>query len=198
MKRSKDRYSKFVGWAKVTLPIAGLVLLSTMFLFSGKVDVTDSLPYTTLNVEQLIQEQRISNPYLEGQTTNGKSFTVTASYAKPDQENAQSFFAENLAVTITDDTIGTGIEMLSDSGQISQDRIVFEGGIMAQLGDDLSISAQSLEIDLQKLTILSQEPLTMKSNFGTFDSNSVYADISGAKPVVQFPDGVEMRYQPVN
>lgn len=198
MKRSKDRYSKFVVWAKVALPIAGLVLLSTMFLFSGKVDVTDSLPYTTLNVEQLIEEQRISNPYLEGQTTNGKSFTVTASYAKPDQENNETFFAENLAVTVTDENIGTGIEMRSDRGQISQDRIIFEGGIIAQLGGELTISAQSLEIDLQKLTIQSQEPLTMKSNFGTFEGNSVYADVSGAKPVVKFPNGVEMRYQPVN
>jgi lipopolysaccharide export system protein LptC len=39
-----DGYSAFVEWVKTLLPIAALGLLSTIFLFSGKVDVTQSLP----------------------------------------------------------------------------------------------------------------------------------------------------------
>ena len=58
-----DSYSFFVTWAKTLLPIFALGMLSTIFLFSGKVDVTKSLPYAELNVAEIIREQRITKPY---------------------------------------------------------------------------------------------------------------------------------------
>ena len=61
-----DSYSFFVAWAKTLLPIAALGMLSTIFLFSGKVDVTQSLPYAELNVAEIIREQRITKPYFTG------------------------------------------------------------------------------------------------------------------------------------
>jgi hypothetical protein len=58
-----DGYSALVAWLKTLLPIAALGLLSTIFLFSGKVDVTQSLPYAEHNVAEIIREQRITQPY---------------------------------------------------------------------------------------------------------------------------------------
>jgi hypothetical protein len=55
-----DGYSALVAWLKTLLPIVALGLLSTIFLFSGKVDVTQSLPYAEHNVAEIIREQRIS------------------------------------------------------------------------------------------------------------------------------------------
>ncbi len=57
-----DSYSAFVTWVKTLLPIAALGLLSTIFLFSGKVDVTQSLPYAENNIDNIIREQRITRP----------------------------------------------------------------------------------------------------------------------------------------
>ena len=51
-----DSYSAFVTWVKTLLPITALGLLSTIFLFSGKVDVTQSLPYAEHNVANIIRE----------------------------------------------------------------------------------------------------------------------------------------------
>ena len=45
-----DGYSALVAWLKTLLPIVALGLLSTIFLFSGRVDVTQSLPYTEHNI----------------------------------------------------------------------------------------------------------------------------------------------------
>ena len=56
-----DGYSALVAWLKTLLPIAALGLLSTIFLFSGKVDVTQSLPYAEHNVAEIIREQRITS-----------------------------------------------------------------------------------------------------------------------------------------
>ena len=50
-----DGYSAFVAWVKTLLPIAALGMLSTIFLFSGKIDVTKSLPYAELNVAEIVR-----------------------------------------------------------------------------------------------------------------------------------------------
>ena len=79
-----DGYSAFVTWVKTLLPIAALGLLSTIFLFSGKVDVTQSLPYAEHNVAEIIREQRITQPYFTGISNNGTKIAISAAYASPD------------------------------------------------------------------------------------------------------------------
>ena len=81
-----DGYSALVAWLKTLLPIVALGLLSTIFLFSGKVDVTQSLPYAEHNVAEIIREQRITQPYFTGIASNGTEIALSAAYASPQVE----------------------------------------------------------------------------------------------------------------
>ena len=95
-----DSYSAFVTWVKTLLPIAALGLLSTIFLFSGKVDVTQSLPYAEHNVANIIREQRITRPYFAGVSNNGTEITLSAAYASPDPENNDKLNITELSIVL--------------------------------------------------------------------------------------------------
>ena len=95
-----DGYSAFVAWLKTLLPIAALGLLSTIFLFSGKVDVTQSLPYAERNIAEIIREQRITQPYFTGIASNGTEIALSAAYASPQVENAHILEITDLSVVL--------------------------------------------------------------------------------------------------
>ena len=91
-----DSYSFFITWIKTLLPIVALGMLSTIFLFSGKVDVTQSLPYAELNVEDIIRKQRITKPYFTGISESGIEFSLSAAYATPNASQPSSLDVSEL------------------------------------------------------------------------------------------------------
>ena len=95
-----DGYSALVAWLKTLLPIVALGLLSTIFLFSGKVDVTQSLPYAEHNIAEIIREQRITQPYFTGIASNGTEIALSAAYASPQVENAHILEITDLSVVL--------------------------------------------------------------------------------------------------
>ena len=124
-----DGYSAFVAWLKTLLPIVALGLLSTIFLFSGKVDVTQSLPYAERNIAEIIREQRITQPYFTGIASNGTEIALSAAYASPQVENAHILEITDLSVVLrsTSDrmvqvTAGRGaLDSARQTAQISTD-----------------------------------------------------------------------------
>ena len=96
-----DSYSAFVVWVKTLLPIVALGMLSTIFLFSGKVDVTQSLPYAKFNIAEIIREQRITKPYFSGVSNNGTEIVLSAAYASSDIKNVDILDITDLSIILT-------------------------------------------------------------------------------------------------
>lgn len=57
-----NSYSRIIFWLKIALPLLALAVLSTLFLFSPRVDIDGALPYSEVDVEQLAREQRLTQP----------------------------------------------------------------------------------------------------------------------------------------
>jgi lipopolysaccharide export system protein LptC len=68
MRHFDNTHSRMVAWAKIVLPLFALVLLSVLFLFSGKADLTDALPYAQADIDELAREQRLGAPEFAGLT----------------------------------------------------------------------------------------------------------------------------------
>ena len=49
-------HSRLVAILKVALPLIALALLSTLFLFSRKIDPEDAIPYATVDVEDRLRD----------------------------------------------------------------------------------------------------------------------------------------------
>jgi lipopolysaccharide export system protein LptC len=102
-----DSYSAFVVWVKTLLPIVALGMLSTIFLFSGKVDVTQSLPYAKLNIAEIVREQRITKPYFSGVSDNGTEITLSAAYASSDTQDSDILNITDLSIILTSENAKT-------------------------------------------------------------------------------------------
>jgi lipopolysaccharide export system protein LptC len=77
-------YTRVVRSLKVALPLIALVLLSTMFMLSRKVDPTAAMALSDQAFRDRIDRSELSTPQYVGNTNSGKNLTVTAKSARPD------------------------------------------------------------------------------------------------------------------
>ncbi|MEO0504251.1 MAG: hypothetical protein AAFZ14_13070, partial [Pseudomonadota bacterium] len=66
-----DRYSRFVAWLKVLLPLAALALLSTLFLLSRNTDPIAAVPFADDELLDRVRDEQITGPFFSGTTTDG-------------------------------------------------------------------------------------------------------------------------------
>lgn len=76
-------HSRLVAWLKILLPLAALGMLSTLFLFSHRIDPTKAIRYSKVDVKKLAREPQVTAPDYAGVTQDGTAVTVSAAVAQP-------------------------------------------------------------------------------------------------------------------
>ena len=77
-----ESYSQLVGFLKITLPLAALALMSTIFLFARAPSQDSTIPYA--EIEEIAREPRLSGAQLSGVTEDGSVIELNARTAKPE------------------------------------------------------------------------------------------------------------------
>lgn len=169
-------YSKIVVWVKVTLPLVALALLSSLFLLSGTPDPDAALPYADVDIEQIIREQRVSEPRFAGvlgdnQTLVLSADAVTTQVGQTDRIRAQSidgrmeltgtdyltlaarfgdFDMAAQVATLTEGvtlTDAQGYQMVSDSLLLALDQVHITAPTAVHVtGPGLDLTADSMEL----------------------------------------------------
>ena len=192
-----NSYSFFVAWVKTLLPIAALGMLSTIFLFSGKVDVTQSLPYADLNVADIIREQRITRPYFTGISEGGIEFALSAAYATPDAKKPAVLNVSELYIEVkspkgskTKITAGAGlVNAKTNYASISQ-------GVRLDSKLNFWIATERLDIYFNHSYASTNGPFKGVFPLGSIDSGNMVLKMITGKQQILFTNGVRMLYQP--
>jgi lipopolysaccharide export system protein LptC len=192
-----NSYSFFVAWVKTLLPIAALGMLSTIFLFSGKVDVTQSLPYADLNVADIIREQRITRPYFTGVSEGGNEFALSAAYATPDANKPSVLNVSELDIEFkspkgskTKITAGAGlVNAKTNYASISQ-------GVRLDSKLNFWIATERLDIYFNHSYASTNGPFKGVFPLGSIDSGNMVLKMITGKQQILFTNGVRMLYQP--
>ena len=129
-------YTRIVRGLKVTLPLIALVLLSTMFMLSRKVDPTAAIALSDQAFREKITNSQLSNPQYDGNTNSGKSVTVTALSARPDPEVEGKTYGQVVDALINLNN-GEAMRIKADTGVIdeAQDRAVLNGNVHIRTTD---------------------------------------------------------------
>lgn len=193
---SEDSYSAFVSWAKVGLYLGALVLLSTLFLFSGRVQVTDAIIYSDLDVDELVQQQRISAPYFTTQAESGVAITISAAYAQNLDDNS-GLMANDLIALLENQSSGS-IQIQAQQGivQPSKQRVTLSDGITIEESSGISIAGQEATLDLISAELQSTQPIRATGPFGTFDAGAFSAQRSAEGYRLSFTGGIQLVYNP--
>ena len=125
-------YSRLVAWLKVLLPIAALLMLASLFLFSKNIDPTTTIPFTTVDLRERAASQRATAPEFSGATEAGDLIAFRAASARPDLERASRLYAEALDAridlvsgsVITFHAVGGVVDEVADRAELSGDVII--------------------------------------------------------------------------
>ena len=192
-----DGYSAIVAWLKTLLPIVALGLLSTIFLFSGKVDVTQSLPYAEHNIAEIIREQRITQPYFTGIASNGTEIALSAAYASPQGENAHILEITDLSVVLrsTSDrmvqvTAGRGaLDSARQTAQISTD-------VHIAALPDFWVTTEALDMNFNQGFISAKGGFQGVTALGAITAGEMHLQMTADDQQIVFLNDVRLVYSP--
>lgn len=101
IRRGDNPHTRLVNWAKIILPLVALGLLSTLFLLSRKVDLSDQIPISDVDLTQRAHDQGVTNPSFAGVTMGGEEVSFRAQSVRPDPADRDILLAERAQAKLT-------------------------------------------------------------------------------------------------
>jgi lipopolysaccharide export system protein LptC len=193
---SVARHSRLVAWAKIALPLAALVLLSTMFLFSKGGSNTQDIPFA--DIEDIARDQRIMEPYFAGVSADGTEFAISAQNAAPEPGNLNVLTIETIRATL-ETTSGTEVLIRAGHGQLDTDARQAQLAGLARLetSNGYQMETTGLMTDLATGRVESLGPLEVHAPYGQLTAGRLILETPEGATGQQmvFNDGVRLVYQ---
>jgi lipopolysaccharide export system protein LptC len=192
-----DSYSFFIAWVKTLLPIAALGMLSTIFLFSGKIDVTQSIPYAELNVADIIREQRITEPYFTGISEGGIEFALSAAYATPDAGKPTILNVSKLRIEFKSPQ-GIAAKITAGLGLINAETkyATISQGVRLESKLNFWFETETLNINFNESYASTNGPFKGIFTLGSIESGNMVLKMVTGDQQILFTNGVKMLYNP--
>lgn len=193
-----DSYSRAVAYLKVLLPLAALVLMSTLFLISRGVNTDAVIPFAQKEIEDRMKGQQITAPFFSGTTAQGDEIMISASLARPGGEGTPAV-ASNLSAEINL-AEGGQITFASNSGAIhpGQDMARFTGSVTITSAAGLIVETKELQTALSGLEAATPGPVSAIGPIGQLTAGNmrIGAKTEGGPVHMLFKNGVKLLYDP--
>lgn len=198
---SGDTHSRTVFWLKITLPILALAILSTLFLFSRRIDTEGALPYSEVDVEELAREERLTRPEYSTVAEDGSAISVSAAVARPAAGEAESSAEALLMRYETPD--GLRIDLAAKSGRIDEGAgaVTLRDGVRITLSNGYDLTTSGLDAALDRTRLVSEGAVTATGPMGQIDAGGMeirHAEGGADDYVLIFKEGVRLVYQPAD
>ncbi len=197
MPAQDNLYSLFVSWSKILLPMAGIGLLSVMFLFARDTGPAPSIPFA--EIEEIAREARISDPRFSTVTASGATVALSADSIRPDPQSPSAFAVTEMRAEI-DAADGGQIIVSAGMGQIDPDGKIARISGLARLTSSTGyvMETEGLIADLSTGTIRSLGDLAVRTPYGDLDAGGLEVTITedGTAQRLVFNDGVRLLYTP--
>lgn len=193
-----DSHSRAVAYLKVLLPLAALVLMSTLFLISRGVNTDAVIPFAEKEIEDRMKGQQVTAPFFSGTTASGDEIMVTASLARPGRDGTPAV-ASDLSADIRL-AQGGRITLASETGSIHPDRDIaqFTGNVQITSADGLVVETEELNTALSGLEADSPGPVRATGAIGELTAGNMHIGVKteGGPVHMLFKNGVKLLYDP--
>ena len=193
-----DSHSRAVTYLKVLLPLAALVLMSTLFLISRGVNTDAVIPFAQKEIEDRMKGQQITAPFFSGTTAQGDEIMVSAALARPGSADAPAS-ASSLSAEIKL-VQGGRITLASETGSIlpDQDFARFSGSVTITSADGLTVETEELNTALSGLEANSPGPVRATGVIGELTAGNMQIGVKteGGPVHMLFKNGVKLLYDP--
>lgn len=188
-----DRYSRFVGWLKILLPIGALALLSTMFLFARAPGPQGEIPYA--DIEALARDPRLTAPAFAGMTEDGAAVSLTAATIRPDADRADAFGISDFRISMLAPD-GQTVDVTAAEGLFDgrARTVLLTGLARVETSSGYLMETTGLRADLRAGAVETLGALEVRTPFGTLTAGKLTVSDGGARMV--FNAGVRLLYRP--
>jgi lipopolysaccharide export system protein LptC len=187
-------YSKFVGFLKITLPLAALALMSTVFLFARAPTQDSAVPYA--EIEEIAREPHLSGAQVSGVADDGSVIQLTAETARPlgDVLLVETMFASIDVVN------GIHIDIRAGRGEINNaTRIARLTGLARiETSNGYEMETAGITANLTTGQITSDGALEIQAPFGSLTAGQMIIETPEGMggQVMLFQNGVRLVYTP--
>jgi lipopolysaccharide export system protein LptC len=187
-------YSQFVGFLKITLPLAALALMSTVFLFPRAPTQDSAVPYA--EIEEIAREPRLSGAQVSGVADDGSVIQLTAETARP---LGDVLLVETMSASI-DAVDGIHIDIRAGQGEINNaTRIVRLTGLARiETSNGYEMETAGITANLTTGQITSVGALEIQAPFGSLTAGQMIIETPEGMDgqVMLFQNGVRLVYTP--
>ena len=189
-------HSRLVAILKVVLPLIALALLSTLFLFSRKIDPEDAIPYATVDVEDRLRDPKMTSAGFAGMTKDGASLTLSAAEARPATEGGSLKLV--VGALETPDGVKTELAATAVALDTTAQMIELTDGAELRASNGYVVQAQGLGVATDRTYIESRGAVSAQGPVGQLTAEHMLLSQQGnaGAYVLVFNGKVRLLYQP--
>ena len=163
--------SRAVSWLRIILPLAGLGLISSLFLLSRGVETDTSIPFSQIDLRERVRNQQATAPLIAGQTDGGDLISFTADSARPDLQG-QGRVLVVAPVAQLETTAGGRIVMRAANGALdnAEQRVEFSGDVVVETSGGFVITTDGLIGRLQSGVMETTDDVQAKGPMGQIEA----------------------------
>jgi lipopolysaccharide export system protein LptC len=177
--------ARLVTWAKVLLPLAALLLLSTLFLVARAPEGASApLPL----IDAIAREPRVDRPRLAGVAADGTDLVLSADRLRPLAGGAVALDAPRLEAVGAD---GRRARLAAATGESRGPTLALGGGVRLE-AEGVVATAPAVRADLWAGTAESAGPVLAAAPFGSLEAGTMSLD----RDRVAFGGGVRLVHLP--
>ncbi|MEM7717785.1 MAG: hypothetical protein AAF222_01150 [Pseudomonadota bacterium] len=196
-----DRYSRLVLWLKVSLPLAALAILSTLFFVAETLDPEAAIPYASVDVAQVLRDQGATAPNFGGVTKDGVKVALSASAIRPDADQRMQWTGSDLKARL-DLPSGSSVSIDSPIGVVdaSQQEAILRGGATLESSTGYRVTTDQISTSLETGTVVAESGIVAVGPPGELTAGRMTLKRMDSTPPnyhLVFQDGVRLVFTPV-
>lgn len=199
---SADRYSRLVLWLKVSLPLAALAILSTLFFVAETLDPEAAIPYAEVDVAKILREQGATSPNFGGVTADGTQIALSADAIRPNDEGPNSWTAQLLNAQL-DLPSGAQITIKSPEGVVDTNnrQAILQGGAVLESSTGYRVTTDRIVASFDTASVIAESEIVAVGPPGEVTAGGMTLNQMDSDPPnhhLVFQGGVRLVFTPGN
>lgn len=190
--------SWLVSILKLVLPLVALGLLSTLFLFSQKINPEDAIPYATVDVADRLRDPKMTDAGYVGMTADGSEIKVDALEARPGVDGGEM---TTVFGTLTSPS-GSATDLTSATATLKSALQVLKlaGGAELRSAGGYTVNTPGFDVATDRTHVESTGAVDVNGPIGHLEADKMVLSQSevGGPYLLVFNGKVRLIYQPQN